>query len=147
MSDLSKYREALAGVLAVATDCMECEATGRAVVAWRGDLPTYGTCPDCAHIADALAPLVAQMLADARAEALREFARKWAEWVAACAPQIRGGAAYRAICEAQEIESAEASGREGERRPHIANRSDGGGFSCSCGHSDPEKCPYEARMP
>ena len=67
------------------------------------------------HVADALSPVLAQMKREWQAEALRAFARKWGLWVVQGAPQIRGGAAYRAICEAREIASAEASGREGER--------------------------------
>lgn len=39
----------------------------------------------------------------------------------------------------------ERAGNPYRTAPHIANRDRSGGFSCSCGYDDPERCPYEGR--
>ena len=62
-----------------------------------------------AHVADHLA----RLLDAARGEALREFADKWHAWVIADAPQVRGGAAYRARAEADSIARAAEEGDRG----------------------------------
>ena len=41
------------------------------------------------------------VVAFAKAEALEDFAAKWASWIAYDSPQIRGGASYRARAEAE----------------------------------------------
>ena len=75
MSDLSKYREQLAEVL-----IEEGAGPGNSIHSWRCAYPDrYGPCSCVEEATDALlaSPVLAQMLAEAKAEALREAADAW----------------------------------------------------------------------
>lgn len=54
----------------------------------------------------AVTKLIAERVAEAKAEALEAFAEKWQRWLFEDALQTRGGAAYRARAEAAAVRAA-----------------------------------------
>ncbi len=76
-------------------------------------------CNRCTQSARALLPVVERIADERAAEALEEFAAKWWVWVMEDAPQIRGGAAYRARAEAASLRAAS----RGETGCYVCNGS------------------------